>query len=197
MKRYFCVITLFGLVSILLISPAHSQSDTENFYRHWVDYRNGAVSLAFVQTPIPFALSALHATTGFQIVIPPASDKKLINLKITEQPLEPAVRSFISSIGYKNFAVMYDDKGHPNRAVVLAVRPENTDEGAVVAKSEPKAQPLSGEEQDKLQKDLERWNELKQEERGRIEDRLKNLPQSDERDQLGKIYGKQILAMTR
>jgi hypothetical protein len=197
MKRYFCVISLFGLVSTLLISPAHSQSDTENFYRHWVDYRNGAVSLAFVQTPIPFALSALHATTGFQIVIPPASDKKLINLKITEQPLEPAVRSFISSIGYKNFAVMYDDKGHPNRAVVLAVRPENTDESAVVAKSEPKAQPLSGEEQDKLQKDLERWNELKQEERGRIEDRLKNLPQSDERDQLVKIYGKQILELTR
>ena len=197
MKRYFCVISLFGLVSTLLISPAHPQSDTENFYRHWVDYRNGAVSLAFVQTPIPFALSALHATTGFQIVIPPASDKKLINLKITEQPLEPAVRSFISSIGYKNFAVMYDDKGHPNRAVVLAVRPENTDEGAVVVKSEPKAQPLSGEEQDKLQKDLERWNELKQEERGRIEDRLKNLPQSDERDQLVKIYGKQILELTR
>jgi hypothetical protein len=80
---------------------------------------------------------------------------------------------------------------------VLAVRPENTDEGAVVAKSEPKAQPLSGEEQDKLQKDLERWNELKQEERGRIEDRLKNLPQSDERDQLVKIYGKQILELTR
>jgi hypothetical protein len=189
--------SLFGLVSTLLISPAYSQSDTEDFYRPWVDYRNGAVSLAFVQTPIPFALFALHATTGFQIVIPPASDKKLINLKIIEQPLEPAVRSFISSIGYKNFAVMYDDKGHPNRAVVLGVRSENTAESGVVAKSEPKAQPLSPEEQDKLQRDLERWNELKQEERGRIEDRLKNLPQSDERDQLVKTYGKQILALTK
>ena len=197
MKRSVRVMSLFGLVSTLLISPVHSQSDTEDFYRPWVDYRNGAVSLAFVQTPIPFALSALHATTGFQIVIPPASDKKLINLKITEQPLEPAVRSFISSIGYNNFAMMYDDKGHPNRAVVLAVRPENTAETAIVAQSDPKVQPLSPEEQDKLQKDLERWNELKQEERGRIEDRLKNLPQSDERDQLVKTYGKQILALTK
>ena len=197
MKRYFRVMSLFGLLSLLLISPAHSQTDTEDFYRPWVDYRNGAVSLAFVQTPIPFALSALHATTGFQIVIPPASDKKLINLKITQQPLEPAVRSFITSIGYKNFAVMYDEQGHPNRAVVLAVRPETTDDRAVVAKSESTVQPLSPEEQDKLQKDLERWNELKQEERGRIEDRLKNLPQSDERDQLVKIYGKQILALTK
>jgi hypothetical protein len=197
MKRSVRVMSLFGLVSTLLISPVHSQSDTEDFYRPWVDYRNGAVSLAFVQTPIPFALSALHATTGFQIVIPPASDKKLINLKITEQPLEPAVRSFISSIGYNNFAMMYDDKGHPNRAVVLAIRPENTAETAIVAQSDPKVQPLSPEEQDKLQKDLERWNELKQEERGRIEDRLKNLPQSDERDQLVKTYGKQILALTK
>ena len=197
MKPYLSLMPVFGLVSTLFISPAHSQSNDNDFYRPWVDYRNGAISLAFERTPIPFALSALHATTGFQIVIPPASDKKLINLKITEQPLEPAVRSFITSIGYKNFAVMYDDKGHPNRAVVLAVRPENTDESAVVAKSEPKAESLSPEEQDKLQKDLERWNDLKQEERGRIEDRLKNLPQSDERDQLVKIYGKQILALTK
>jgi hypothetical protein len=197
MKPYLSLMPLFGLVSTLFISPAYSQSNDNDFYRPWVDYRNGAISLAFERTPIPFALSALHATTGFQIVIPPASDKKLINLKITEQPLEPAVRSFITSIGYKNFAVMYDDKGHPNRAVVLAVRPENADESAVVAKSEPKAESLSPEEQDKLQKDLERWNDLKQEERGRIEDRLKNLPQSDERDQLVKIYGKQILALTK
>ena len=197
MKPYLSLMPLFGLVSTLFISPAYSQSNDNDFYRPWVDYRNGAISLAFERTPIPFALSALHATTGFQIVIPPASDKKLINLKITEQPLEPAVRSFITSIGYKNFAVMYDDKGHPNRAVVLAVRPENADESAVVAKSEPKAESLSTEEQDKLQKDLERWNDLKQEERGRIEDRLKNLPQSDERDQLVKIYGKQILALTK
>jgi hypothetical protein len=197
MKRYLRVISLFGLLATPLVSPAHSQNAAEDFYRPWVDYRNGAVSLAFVQTPIPFALSALHATTGFQIVIPPASDKKLINLKITQQPLEPAVRSFISSIGYKNFAVMYDEKGHPNRAVVLAVQPESSDDRPVVAKSEPTAQALSFEEQDKLQKDLERWNELKQEERGRIEDRLKTLPQSDERDQLVKIYGKQILALTK
>ena len=197
MKRYVHVISLFGLISTLLISPAHSQSDAEDFYRPWVDYRNGAVSLAFVQTPIPFALSALHATTGFQIAMPPASDKKFINLKLNEQPLEPAVRTFITSIGYKNFAVIYDDRGRPHRAVVLAVRPDNTGESAVATTSEPNAQPLSTDEQDKLQKDLERWTELKQEERGRIEDRLKNLPQSDERDQLVKTYGKQILALTK
>lgn len=187
---------VFALLTALRISSAGAQTETDDFYRHWVNYRNGAVSLAFERTPIPFALSALHATTGFQIVIPPASERKLINLKIDQQPLEPAVRSLITSIGYKNFALIYDEKGQPNRAVILAVRPEAGDRAAV-AKEDFTVQPLSSEEQDNLQKDLERWNELKQEERGRIEDRLKNLPQSDERDQLVKIYGKQILALTK
>jgi hypothetical protein len=197
MKPYLSLMPLFGLVSTLFISPAYSQSDDNDFYRPWVDYRNGAISLAFERTPIPFALSALHATTGFQIVIPPASERKLINLKINQQPLEPAVRSLITSIGYKNFALIYDDKGQPNRAVVLPVRPEASDERVGLAKNESVVQPLSAEEQDALQKDLERWQDLKQEERGRIEDRLKNLPQSDERDQLVKIYGNQILALTK
>jgi type II secretory pathway component GspD/PulD (secretin) len=196
MKPYLSLM-LFGLLSTLFISPAHSQSNDNDFYRPWVDYRNGAISLAFERTPIPFALSALHATTGFQIVIPPASERKLINLKINQQSLEPAVRSLITSIGYKNFALIYDDKGQPNRAVVLPVRPEASDERVGLAKNESVVQPLSAEEQDALQKDLERWQDLKQEERGRIEDRLKNLPQSDERDQLVKIYGNQILALTK
>ena len=56
---------------------------------------------------------------------------------------------------------------------------------------------LSADERDKMQKYLERWSELKQEERGRIEDRLKNLPESDERDQLINVYGTQILAITK
>jgi hypothetical protein len=120
----------------------------------------------------------------------------VVNLKLHQQPLEPAVRSLISSIGYKNFALMYDEKGQPNRAVVLGARPE-ADERAVEAKTEATIQPLSSEEREKMQKELERWGELKQEERGRIEDRLKNLPESDDRDQLVKLYGRQILASTK
>ena len=44
---------------------------------------------------------------------------------------------------------------------------------------------------------MERWNELKQEERGRIEDRLKSLPESEEREQLVKVYGRQILGLAK
>jgi hypothetical protein len=53
------------------------------------------------------------------------------------------------------------------------------------------------EERDRLQKTLERWTELKQEERGHIEDRLKNLPDSEEREQLVKEYGRQILGLAK
>jgi len=197
MKTRLLIISLLALCWISRLSPALAQTGPDDFYRPWVDYRNGAVSLAFNQTPIPFALSAIHATTGFQIVVPPASATKMVNLKLDHQPLEPAVRSLISSIVYKNFAFMYDEKGHPHRAVVLSTRPDVADARAAAAKIEPVVQPLSADERDKMQKDLERWSELKQEERGRIEDRLKNLPESDERDQLIKLYGTQILAVTK
>jgi len=187
---------IISLAVFLSTPAARAQTDVNDFYRQWVDYRNGAVSLAFDQTPIPFAISALHATTGFQIIVPSASEIKVVNLKLHQQPLEPAVRSLISSIGYKNFAMIYDEKGQANRAVVLGAQPQ-IDERTAVAKTESMTLPLSSDEREKLQKDLERWGDLKQEERGRIEDRLKDLPESDERDQLIKLYGRQILASTR
>jgi len=187
---------IISLAVFLSTPAARAQTDVNDFYRQWVDYRNGAVSLAFDQTPIPFAISALHATTGFQIIVPSASEIKVVNLKLHQQPLEPAVRSLISSIGYKNFAMIYDEKGQANRAVVLGAQPQ-IDERTAVAKTESMTLPLSSDEREKLQKDLERWGDLKQEERSRIEDRLKNLPESDESDQLIKLYGRQILASTK
>lgn len=187
---------IIAVAAFLWTPAAGAQTEVNDFYRQWVDYRNGAVSLAFDQTPIRFAISALHATTGFQIIVPSVSEMKLINLKLHQQPLEPAVRSLISSIGYKNFAMMYDENGQPNRAVVLGARPE-ADVRAVETETEATIQPLSSEEREKMRKELERWGDLKQEERGRIEDRLKNLPESDERDELVKLYGRQILASTK
>jgi hypothetical protein len=61
--------------------------------------------------------------------------------------------------------------------------------------AEAVVQPLKSEERDTLQKELERWGELKQEERGRIEDRLKTLPPSEEREQLVKEYGRKLLGI--
>jgi hypothetical protein len=44
---------------------------------------------------------------------------------------------------------------------------------------------------------LARWRELKQEERGRIENRLKELEPSDERELLINEYGKQVLGLAK
>jgi len=194
MKPLLQIVLLFAVLVVTLNAPAIAQTDPEDFYRPWVDYRNGEISVDFDQTPITFALYAIQAKTGFQIVVPSTLDIKVVNLKLHRQPLEPAVRSLISKIGYKNFALLYDEQGHPRRAVVLGAREEIGDPVVSTAKTEPPAT-LSENERDKLQKELEHWSELKQEDRGRIEDRLKNLAPSEERDQLVKLYGRQLLGL--
>jgi hypothetical protein len=190
------VLRIIPLLSALIFSssvPAADQT-SEDFYRDWVDYSNGQVALTFYQTPLSFALYAIHAKTGLQIIMPSSSEVKLVNLKLDRQPFEPAMRSFISTMGYKNFALMYDQDGRPHRAVVLGARPL-IEANAASAKVEPPVEPLTAEEREKLQTDLKRWSELKQEERGRIEDRIKNLPSSDEREELVKEFGRQVLAL--
>ena len=93
---------------------------------------------------------------------------------------------------------MYDADGRPHRAVVLDAQPEALT--SVEANSDdavPASEPLATGEREKLQRELERWRELKQEERGRIEDRLKSLPPSDEREQLVQEYGRQVLGVKK
>jgi hypothetical protein len=190
------IILLSALLLALRTSLAVAQTDVDDYYQQWVDYKDGAVSLAFDQTPIPFAISALHAKTGIQIIIPPASEARLVNLRVDHQPLEPAVRSLITTIGYRNFALVYDAAGRPNRAIVVNTKPLPPTP-ASTGKNEATIEPLSKEELDNLQKDLERWNDLKQEDRGRIEDRLKTLPQSNEREELVRLYGRQVLGIAK
>jgi hypothetical protein len=57
--------------------------------------------------------------------------------------------------------------------------------------------PLTLDERQQLKRDLDRWTELKQEERGRIEDRLKTLPTSDDREILVREYGRQLLGLNK
>ena len=156
--------------------------------------------MAFNQIPVEVALDAIRIRTGLQIVVPAAVENKVLSLQLNQVQLEPAIRSFISYIGFKNFALMYDKNGRPQRAVVLsAVSDDSSTRSAVSAHpasaDERIAQPLTTEEREEIQKALKRWSNLKQEERGRIEDRLKTLPPSKERDQLVAEYGRQILGI--
>ena len=178
--------------------PAQPQELGNSFYEETVGYRDGEISVTFEQTPVVVALNVIEAWTGFQIIVPAAVENKLVNLRLNRLPLEPAFRSLISSIGFSNFALMYDVHGRPQRAVVLGVRPEAVT--STEAKSDdavPASESLATGEREKLQRELGRWSELKQEERGRIEDRLKSLPPSDEREQLLQEYGRQVLGVKK
>jgi len=178
--------------------PVQPQELENSFYQETVEYRDGEISVAFEQTPVVVALNVIEARTGFQIIVPAAVENQLVNLRLNRLPLEPAFRSLISSIGFSNFALMYDANGRPHRAVVLGVQPVALT--SAEAKSDdavPAGARLATGEREKLQRELERWSELKQEERGRIEDRLKSLPPSDEREQLLQEYGRQVLGVKK
>ena len=190
----------FILISLVLwgAPAAYPQELDDAFSHEAVEFRDGEISVAFQQTPVVVALSVIEASTGFQIIVPAAVEKNLVNLRLHRLPLEPAFRSLISSIGFSNFALMYDADGRPHRAVVLDAQPEALT--SVEANSDdavPASEPLATGEREKLQRELERWRELKQEERGRIEDRLKSLPPSDEREQLLQEYGRQVLGVKK
>lgn len=185
---------------LLAAKPAGGQDITDSYYQEWIEYRNGEISMAFDQVPVELALDAIRVRTGLQIIVPAPTEIRLLSLQMERAPLEPAVRSFITYIGFKNFALMYDSDGRPSRAVVLAATSEDTSRRHVAEvqstqTEEPILQPLTAEERDKIQTELGRWSDLTREERGRIEDRLKNLPPSQEREMLMAEYGRQLLGI--
>jgi type II secretory pathway component GspD/PulD (secretin) len=195
MKLLLKLAVFLALLATVSVASVFAQTDAEDYYQQWIDYRNGEISVAFERTPVQFALQAFHARTGFQIVVPSTTEAKVVSLRLDRQPLEPAVRSLISTIGYRNYAVMYDESGRPHRAVVIGAQP--VVDAAPVQNSEPAAVPISLEERDQIKKELDRWNDLKKEERGKIEDRLKTLPSSEDREILVKEYGRQLLGMSK
>ena len=198
MKSLSIIALSLTLLAFSGTEPVLAEAVEDALDQDWVDYRDGEISVAFDQTPLEVALYAIRARTGFQFILPPTTESKSLNLRLSRLPLEPAVRSLISSIGFKNFALMYDERGRPNRAVVLGNQlNDRASLRAETRSTQAAPQPLTAEEQAKLQNELERWSELKQQDRGRLEDRLKSLPPSEEREQLLKEYGRQILGIQK
>jgi hypothetical protein len=187
-------------LAVSSVQQAFPQTIADTLYREHVEYEDGKISVDFDQTPLGVALNAIQIKTGLQITVPPTTESKLLNLRLSRLPLEPAVRSLIASIGFRNFALVYDEEGYPKRAVVLDARPEvratPASASGTGSSAEPVIEPLRAQERAQLQKELERWAELKQEDRSRIEERLKTLPPSEDREQLVKEYGRQLLGIT-
>ena len=199
MKRLSQVACFTGILACLGTQAVIAQTAEKTFDSQWVEYSDRHISVAFDRIPVGDAVRAIREKTGFQFSLPPSADSKFLNLRLERSPLEPAVYSFLSNIGFRSFALIYDENGRPHRAVVLGAEVDDPT-GIQADASEataPTAQPLNPEERDALQKDLDRWTELKQEQRGRIEDRLKNLPASEEREELVKEYGRKLLGIKK
>ena len=123
MRSFLRIAFVFAPV-FLDAQPAFPQGVVDTLYRERVEYEDGKISVDFDQTPLGVALNAIQIKTGLQITVPPATESKILNLRLSRLPLEPAVRSLIASIGFRNFALVYDEEGYPKRAVVLETRPE-------------------------------------------------------------------------
>jgi hypothetical protein len=182
------------LFSIALVR-AYPQSKDDEPFRDWVEYREGEISVTFRQVSVEFAVKAIHARTGFQIVVPPEAKSKTLSLYLRRVPIEVAMRTFISSIGFSSFAMTYDRAGRPLRAIVLEAQPVGGDEAPSEQKPASESPPLTAVEKDQLSASLKRWNELSDQLRGRVQDRLRSLPPSEEREDLIKEYGRQVLGV--
>ena len=171
------------------VTSASAQSPEGDFFRPWVDYRDGAISVAFTHVPVEFAVHAIHARTGFQMVVPREAYGKTLNVRLRELPLESAMRSLILSIGFTSFAFTYDRNGRPIRAIILEPRPY------VPEKAASESEPLTAVEKDEITASLKLWKDLKDDARGRIEDRLRSLPASEDREEMLKEYDRLVLGI--
>jgi hypothetical protein len=197
MRLSRCTLSLFLLV--LSHGPvAAAQDGTGTSYEEWVEYRGGEVSLSFAETPINLALNVIRERTGVEFIIPTAPEERLLNLRVQRLALEPAVRSVISSLGFENFALIYDDHGQPSRVLVLHPQAPQPTEVALSEAAETDAGAPGANlsaERHAIEKELKRWNELDGEKRAQLEDRLRRLPPSEERAQLVAEYGRQTLGL--
>ncbi|MDH3443004.1 MAG: hypothetical protein OEN50_03695 [Deltaproteobacteria bacterium] len=185
------------LSMLIIVGPtsAYPQNADDVSFRQWVEFRNGEISATFNQIPVEVAVLAIHEKTGFQIVVPPEASGRTLNLSFRGLSLESAMRSLISSIGFRSFALMYDRRGQPLRAIVLEAQPDRAEFSDSRENVDIEIPPLTAEESDELNQTLTLWNDLKYEARGRIEDRLRSLPPSDNREELLKQYARQILGI--
>jgi len=192
------MVTQVGIALGLLVvttSSAAPQTSEDEAYRDSVEYRDGEISVTFRQVSVEFAAAAIKARTGFQIIVPSEASGKTFSLYLRRVPIEVAMRSLIGSIGFNSFAMTYDKAGRPVRAIVLEARPVES-EAVPAAKKSDVESPLPAADKEQLIASLKRWNELSEEARSRVQERLRALPPSGERDELMKDYARHLLGIT-
>jgi hypothetical protein len=194
MKR-LTVSCLLAVPLLLFVGLPYGQPQTEDEKPSpdWVEYQDGEISVMFWQVPVELAVNVIQARTGFQIIVPGEAKSRTLSLYLTRVPVELAMRSLIASIGFNSFAMTYDRDGRPLRAIILEALPVAVDAAPADEQAPAEPPPLTVAEKNQLSASLKRWNELSEEARRGIQDRLRNLPPSEEREDLIKEYGRQVL----
>ena len=149
-------------------------------------FANG-LSIGTVKSRSPFDMfrwnspSLRSMPTGFQIVVPPEANNKTLTLFPAYQSrLQWGPSSRPSAL---QFAMTYDRAGRPIRAIVLEARPSGGDAATLDQKPASESPRLTAEEKDQLSRALKVWKGLKDDARGRIADRLRSVPPSEEREE--------------
>lgn len=85
-----------------------------------VDYQNGALSVAFEQTPVEVAFEAIRAKTGIEVILPAAARGKSLTVGVARLPLQAAFRQILRALGLESFAIVYEEDGSASKLIVLA-----------------------------------------------------------------------------
>jgi hypothetical protein len=188
------VAAYFLAFSMCIVSPNASAQTADE---EPDEYRDGKITLNFEHFPVEAAVNLIHSRAGLQIVLPANLKTQFLTLQLNDMQVEPAVRLLINSIGYRGVAILYDESGRAYRAVVIDTQPEDRSVTPNEKRIEGLDQRLTQEERERLQKQLELWGDLRNEARTRIEERLKSLPPSSERDDLLREYARQVLGIKK
>ena len=85
MRSFFRI--AFVLAPVFLdVQPTFPQGVADTLYREHVEYEDGKISVDFDQIPLAVALNAIQIKTGLQITVPPATESKLLNLRLSRLP---------------------------------------------------------------------------------------------------------------
>src|SRR5687767_2224063 len=101
MKTDLRIFQALAVLILLSSESAFGQSTADEYYRQWVDYRDGEISVDFDQTLAVFGLQPIIAKPGFRFVFRSRGKAGVLILRFRRQPLEPPIRCLFSTFGYK------------------------------------------------------------------------------------------------
>lgn len=180
---------------LVYLFPAPLPAAEDNFpEEQFVKYDQDGVSVAFNNLRAADAAQWMRSTTGVAITLPTSAQTKMINLKLRGAQVDYAVHSLLTALHLNNAFSVYDPEGRLTGVIALdksVSRPAA--ENKSLEEEKKTAKDLSSLERESLVKDFVRWSELPAEEQKAIQQRIKEIPPSKDREELIKDYLRFVL----